>query len=114
MRLPGSAFGVALAGFLVFGASDAAAAGAGLVVSVLLVLLGYRNATLRALRWALLVPAAAFVADVITFTPLSPQTGPEANLYTYAAVLYLPLWAFLVAAGVVAARGRRRSAHRAA
>jgi hypothetical protein len=104
MRIACSAFGVALAGLLVFTASDAAAAAAGIVAAALLVLLGYRDGNWRAFRWALLVPAAAIAADAITFTPLSPQTGPESNLYTYAAFFYLPLWVFLVAVGIGARR----------
>jgi hypothetical protein len=104
MRLPACAFAAALAGFLLFSESDAVAAAAGIVTACLLVLLGLREARWGALRWALLVPAAAIVADVITFTPLSPQTGPESNLYTYAAIVYLPVWAALVAVGVAVRR----------
>jgi hypothetical protein len=111
MRLAASAFGAALAGLLVLAASDVAAAAAGSATAALLVLLGYRDGSRRALRWALLVPAAAIVADALTFTPLSPQTGPEANLYTYGAFFYLPVWAVLVAVGIGVRRTVARGAH---
>jgi hypothetical protein len=114
MRLPACAFAAALAGFLLLTESDAAAAAAGVVTAGLLVLLGQREARWRGLRWALLVPAAAIVADVIAFTPLSLQTGPESNLYTYAAFVYLPLWAALVAVGIAVRRLTTRRLRRPA
>jgi len=98
------AFGAALGGLLVVPISDAAAAAAGLAVAVLLVVLGYREARWRALRWVVIVPAAAITADVITFTPLSLQTGPEADIYSYGALFYVPLYALLIGLGVAGAR----------
>lgn len=111
MRLAWPAFGLALAGCLVFPVAYAAAAVLGLIAIALLPVLGYRDGTWRALRWALTVPAAAVVADVITFTPLSLQPETEPALFTYAAVFNGPVWALLVLTGVGARRlGRRRHA----
>jgi hypothetical protein len=56
---------------------------------------------------AFMVPAAAVGADVVTFTPLSLQPETDALLYTPLAVIYLPLWVLLVAAGIGARRLRR-------
>jgi hypothetical protein len=100
MRLACLVFGLVLAGFVLFPVTDAAAAVAGLVAIALLPLLGYRDGTWRGLRWALIVPVAAVVADVITFTPLSLQPDTDATIYTYAALYYLPAWALLVVAGI--------------
>ena len=108
MRLACLVFGVALAGMVVFPVTDAGAAVAGLIAVALLPVLGYRDGTWRGLRWALIVPAAAVVADVITFTQLSLQPETDAAIYTYAAVIYLPAWALLVSAGIGARRLRRR------
>ena len=111
MRLAWLAFGVALAGCLVFPVTNAGAAVLGLVGIALLPVLGYRDGTWRALRWALTVPAAAVVADAITFTPLSLQPETEPALFAYAAVFYGPGWALLVLTGVGARRlGRRGQA----
>jgi hypothetical protein len=41
---------------------------------------------------------------------VSPQTGPDANLYSYAALFYLPVYAALILLGITAhaiAPGRR-------
>ena len=78
-----------------------------LIAVALLPLLGYRDGTWRGLRWALIVPVAAVVADVITFTPVSLQPETDATLYTYAALYYLPAWALLVVAGIGARRVQR-------
>ena len=111
MRLGLLAFGVALAGLLVFTSSDELAAAAGLAVAALFAVLGYREGSWRALRWACVVPAAAVVADVIAFTPMSHQTGPDADLYSFIVLSYLPLYALLVGLGVATRRlslSRRR------
>ena len=104
MRLATLTFGVALAGLLVFPASDALAAAAGLAVAALLGVLGLREGSWRALRWVCVVPAAAIVADVITFSPMSPQAGPEANVYSVVVLFYLPLYALLIVLGVAIKR----------
>ena len=104
MRLSALTFGLAFAALLVFTGAEAVAAVAGLAAVALLAVLGYRDGSWRALRFAALIPAAAIVADVVTFTPLTLQTGPEATLYTYAAVLYLPAWALLVLLGLAVRR----------
>jgi hypothetical protein len=83
---------------------------AGIATAILLVALGYCDGHWRALRWSFLVPAAALAADLITFAPVSPQTGPDANLYSYAALFYLPVYAALILLGITAhaiAPGRR-------
>jgi hypothetical protein len=108
MRLACVAFGVALAGFVIFPVTDAGAAVAGLIAVGLLVLLGYRDGTWRGLRWALIMPVAALVADVITFTPLSLQPETDVAIYTFIALYYLPAWALLVAVGIGARRLQRR------
>jgi hypothetical protein len=108
MRLAWLVFGVALVGFVVFPVTEAGAAAAGMVTVALLPLLGYRDGTWRGLRWALVVPVAAVVADVLTFTPLSLQPETDPAIFTYVAVFYLPAWAVLVAAGIGARRLRRR------
>lgn len=111
MRLAWLLFGVALAGFFVLPATEAGAAVAGLiavVLLVLLVLLGYRDGTWRGLRWALLLPAAAVAADVITFTPLSLQPDTEADIYSFIALYYVPLWLLLVTVGIGARWLQRR------
>ena len=108
MRLAWLLFAAALGGLWVWPVSDALAAVAGLAILVLLPLLGYREGTWRALRWALVVPAAAVVADGLVFTPLTLQPDTDAALFTYAAVLYLPVWLLLVAGGVVARWLQRR------
>jgi hypothetical protein len=108
MRPAWLAFGVALVGFVVFPVTEAGAAAAGLIAVALLPLLGYRDGTWSALRWALIVPAAAVVADVLTFTPLSLQPDTDPVIWTYVTFFYLPLWALLVAAGIGARRVQRR------
>ena len=107
MRPAWAAFGSALAACLIFPVTEAGAAVLGLVAVALLPVLGYRDGTWRALRWTLIVPAAALAADVVTFTPLSLQPGVEPVIFTYAAVFYGPVWAGLVLSGVGV---RRRSA----
>ncbi len=106
MRLGLVTFGVALAGLLVSTSSEASAAAAGLAVAALLTVLGFREGSWRALRWACVVPAAAVVAGVITFTPMSLQTEPEANLSGFVVLSYLPLYALLVGLGVATRRLR--------
>jgi hypothetical protein len=110
MRLAWVVFGLALAAFAVFPVSDVGAAVAGLVAVALLPVLGYRDGTMGGMRFALIVPAAAVVADVITFTPLSLQPETDVAIYTYVTVFYLPAWALLVWAGIGASRlhDRRR------
>jgi hypothetical protein len=113
MRVAWVAFGSALVALVVFPVSEVAAAVLGLIVVGMLPVLGYRDGTFRGMRYALLVPAAAVAADVITFTPLSLQPETDAAIYTYAGVVYLPAWALLVGAGIGARhleRGRRRTA----
>ena len=107
MRSAWVAFGFAVAAFVVFPASDAAAAVAGLVAVALLPVLGHRDGTWSALRFALIVPAAAVVADVVTFTPFSLQPETDAAIFSYAAVYYLPVWALLVCMGIGARRLER-------
>jgi hypothetical protein len=104
MRTACVVFGVALAGFVVFPVSEPAAAIAGLIVVALLPLLGYRDPTARALWWALIVPAAAFVADVLIFTPLTLQPDLDATIFSVIALYWLPLWALLLAAGIALRR----------
>lgn len=111
MRLAWLVFGVALAGFVVFPVTEAGAAAAGLIAIVLLPLLGYRDGTWRGFRWALVVPGAAVVADVLTFTPLSLQPETDPAIWTYVACFYLPAWALLVAAGIGARRLLLRRRH---
>jgi hypothetical protein len=108
MRLAWLAFGVALAGFVVFPGTEAGAAAAGLIAVALLVLLGYRDGTWSGLRWTLIVPAAAVVADVLTFTPLSLHPETEPPIWTYLAGFYFPAWVLLVAGGIGARRLQRR------
>lgn len=108
MRLPWLVFGVALAGFVVFPATEAGAAAAGAIAVALLPVLGYRDGTWGGLRFVLIVPAAAVVADVLTFTPLTLQPEIEPAIWTYVAGFYLPAWALLVAAGIAGRRLRRR------
>jgi hypothetical protein len=109
VRLAWLVFGVALAGFMVFPVSDITAAIAGLMTVGLLPVLGYRDGTAAGLRWALIVPAAAFVADVLLFTPLTLQPDLDPTSSTPIALAWLPAWALLVAAGIVARRlGQRR------
>jgi hypothetical protein len=110
MRMACVVFAVALAGFVVFPVSEPAAAIAGLIVVALLPLLGYRGGTGRALWWALIVPAAAFVADVLIFTPLTLQPDLDPDIFTVIALSWLPVWALLVAAGIGARRIRGRRA----
>jgi hypothetical protein len=107
-------FGVALAGYMVFPVSEPGAAVAGLIAVALLPVLGYRDGTGRALWWPLLVPAAAFVADVLIFTPLTLQPDIEPTIFTVIALSSLPVWALLVAAGIGArrVRGQRRAEFR--
>jgi hypothetical protein len=104
LRLAWFVFGLALACFMVFPVSEAAAAVAGLIAAALLPVLGYRDGTAFGLRWALIVPAAAFVSDVLLFTPLTLQPGVDATIFTVIALFYLPAWALLVAAGIGARR----------
>jgi hypothetical protein len=108
VRLAWLVFGVALVGFVVFPVTEAGAAAAGLIAVALLPLLGYRDGTRSGLRWALVVPGAAVVADVLTFTPLSLQPETDPAIWTYVAFFYLPAWALLVAAGIGARRLQRR------
>jgi hypothetical protein len=108
MRLAWLVFGVELAAFVVFPVTEAGAAAAGLIAIALLPLLGYRDGTWSGLRWALIVPAAAVVTDVLTFTPLSLQPETDPVIWTYVAFFYLPAWALLVAAGIGAQRLQQR------
>jgi hypothetical protein len=109
MRMAWLVFCVALVGFVVFPVTEAGGAAAGLIAVALLPLLGYRDGTWSGLlRWALIVPAAAVVADVLTFTPLSLQPETDPAIWTYVAFFYLPAWALLVAAGIGARRLQRR------
>lgn len=114
MRIAWLVFGVALAGFMVFPVSDTAAAVAGLIAVALLPVLGYRDGTAFGLRWTLIVPAAAFVADALLFMPLTLQHDHDATIFTPIALYYLPAWALLVAAGIGARRleSRRRAGFR--
>ena len=57
-----------------------------------------------------LVPAAALTADVVTFTPLSLQPDTDVVLYTPVALSFLPAWAVLAGAGVLAGRVRAATA----
>ena len=109
MRIAWFVFGAALVAFMVYPVSDAAAALAGLFAVALLPVLGYRVATAYAVAGALIVPAAAFVSDVLLFTPLTLQPDLDATLFTPAAVWFLPAWALLVVVGIGARRlGQRR------
>jgi hypothetical protein len=104
MRLAILAFGVALAGFLLVTETELGGTVAGLTAAAMLIALGYGDGTWRALRFAALIPAAAIVADVMMLAGLSLQTGPEAHVYTYAALFFLPAWVLLVLVGVGARR----------
>ncbi len=75
---------------------------AGLVMASLLAVLGFESGSWRALRWALIVPVAALAVDILTFSPLSLQRGPEANVYTPVALYMLPAWLLPVVAGALA------------
>jgi hypothetical protein len=108
MPLAWLVFGVALVGFVIFPVTEAGAAAAGLIAVALLPLLGYRDGTWSGLRWTLVVPGAAVVADLLTFTPLSLQPETDPAIWTYIAFFYLPAWALLVAAGIGARRLQRR------
>jgi hypothetical protein len=110
MRLTWLAWGLFLVGMVIFPVSDIGAALITLLGFALLPVLGYRDGSWKGLRWALIVPAAALAADVITFTPLSLQPETDALLYTYVAVYYLPAWLLIVGVGI----GARRLGHRAA
>jgi hypothetical protein len=104
MRLAWLVFGLALACFMVFPVSKAAAAVAGVIALLLLPVLGYRDGTALGLRWALIVPAAAFVSDVLIFTPLTLQPDLDATISTFIALVFLPALVALVAAGIRARR----------
>jgi hypothetical protein len=78
MRLAWVAFGLAVVALVVFPVSEAGTAIVGLIVVAMLPVLGYRDGTVSGMRYALIVPAAAVVADVVTFTPLSLQ--PETDV----------------------------------
>ena len=114
MRIAALAFGLQLAALVVFPVSGTVAAVLGLASVGLLPVLGYRDGSWHALRWALLVPAAALAADVVTFTPVSLQPETDATIYTLIALYYLPAWAVLVLAGAGARRLKAPSGHRTA
>jgi len=112
MRTAAVAFGLLLAGMVVLPVTEAVAAVLALAGVCLLPVLGYRDGSWGALRWALLVPVAAFAADVVTFTPLSLQPESDATIYTTIALYYLPAWALLVLAGAGARRLKAPPAQR--
>jgi hypothetical protein len=106
MRLGLLAFALIVIGFVLFPVADAAGAASVIVAVGALPLLGYRDGTLRGLRWSGLVPAAALTADVVSFTPWSLQPDTDVVLYTPIALYFLPAWAVLAGSGVVANRAR--------
>jgi hypothetical protein len=107
MRLAWLAWGLVLVGLVIFPVTEVGAAVVALPGVALLPVLGYRDGSWQGLRWALIVPGAALVADAITFTPLSLQPDSDATMYTYVSLFYLPLWLLLAGAGIAA----RRRAH---
>lgn len=101
-------------GIAVFTESEALAAAFCAVGVLMLFMLGWRSGNLQELTCAFLVPLAALLVDVLTFSPLSHQAGSEANIYTPIAAIYMPVWLALVGGGVVAARIKRRGGGHAA
>jgi hypothetical protein len=110
MRLAWMAWALVFAGCVLFPGTELGGTVVGAAGFVLLPVLGYRDRTWRAVRYALIVPAAAVAADVVTFTPWSLQPETDAIIYTGVALYYLPVWGLLVLAGVGARRLRRSMA----
>jgi hypothetical protein len=110
MRLAWVAWLLVSAGCVLFPGTELGGAVVAAAGVALLPVLGYRDGTWRALKYALIVPAAALAADVVTFTPWSFQPDTDAVIFTGAALYYVPVWALLVAAGIGARRLRRSTA----
>jgi hypothetical protein len=110
MRLAWTAWALVFAGFVLFPSTELGGAVLAVAGFALLPVLGYREGTWRATARAVIVPAAAVAADVVTFTPLSLQPETDAVIYTPVAFYYLPLWLLLVTAGIGARRLRAPTA----
>lgn len=110
MRLTWMAWALVFAGCVLFPGTYLAGALLAAAGLALLPVLGYRDGTWRGLKYALVVPAAALAADVVTFTPWSFQPETDAVIFTGAAVYYLPVCVLFVAAGIGARRLRRPTA----
>jgi hypothetical protein len=110
MRLAWTAWFLAFAGCVLYPADDLVGVVVFAVGVAALPVVGYRDGTWHALRYALIVPAAALAADIVTFTPWSLQPETDAVIFTGVVLFYLPLWVVFVVAGVGARRVRRPTA----